>query len=227
MKKRIALVAGATGLVGHALINELKESNHYEKIIVLVRRKIEEFHHKVEMIVVDFDQLNNVKDKLVADDVYCCLGTTMKKAGSKEAFFRVDYEYPMELAKISKENGAKQFLLVSAMGADKDSTFFYNRVKGSLEEDVKALGFQALHIFRPSLLLGKRSEKRFGEDLAKSFFKIGSFFFRGPLEKYDAIKAETVAKGMYHRALSNPVGTYIYPSNEIKKIAQKVDKLAV
>src|SRR5690606_33293472 len=126
-------------------------------------------HPKMEVIIDDFKDLSHSRDKLQADHVYCCLGTTMKKAGSKEAFYAVDFHYPLEIAKYSQQQGASQFFLISALGANIKSKIFYNKVKGEIEVAVSSIPFQGINIFRPSLILGKRNEKRFGEDLAKVF----------------------------------------------------------
>ena len=197
---KVALLAGSTGLIGSQLLSLLLQDGKYQKIKVLSRKPLEEQHPSVENIVLDFDRLEDRSSELVCDDIFCCLGTTMKQAGSKEAFRKVDYHYPAQLATITKQLGATQYLLVSALGADKKSSVFYNRVKGEVEEVIEATGFRSFHIFRPSLLMGPRSEKRTGEDAAKWFFRY--FGFLVP-KKYSAIDSLKVAKAMLHSPVCN------------------------
>jgi len=215
MPKKTALIAGATGLTGSTLLKILTASDVYEKISLVSRKMLSVQHTKTEEVLVDFDKLEDFANRLHADDVFCCLGTTIKKAGSKEILKKVDYEYPLQLAKITKGNGAKRFLLVSAMGASEKSPFFYSRVKGALEKSLSDLGFDALHIFRPSLLLGKRNEFRFGEQVAVILFKMLSWAFVGPLRKYKGIKAETVANAMFIAAQKDGQGVKIWESDMI------------
>ncbi len=130
MKLKTAIIAGATGLVGKELLQNLLDNKNYEKVISIVRRKTSLNHPKLEQKIIDFDNLDEIASELIADEYFCCLGTTMKKAGSKEKFADVDYLYPVNLATIAQANNAKKYLLISAMGADKKSIIFYNKVKG-------------------------------------------------------------------------------------------------
>ena len=139
---KTALIAGASGLIGSQLLPLLLNGDRYERVNVLTRSALHLEHPKFKNLVVNFDQLSSSGQLLEADDVFCCLGTTMKKAGSKEAFRKVDHTYPLELAKVSKQCGARQYLLVSALGANKNSSIFYNAVKGEVEEAIAAIGFQ-------------------------------------------------------------------------------------
>lgn len=214
---KTALIAGATGLIGSKLLELILKDDDYERVIVLTRKPLDQEHAKLETIISNFKNLDKVSGSLKADDVFCCLGTTMKKAGSKEKFRKVDYDYPLELAKISKEHGASKYLLISAMGASKKSSVFYNQVKGEIEEAISKIGFDAYHIFRPSLLLGPRKEDRVGEDAAKTIFKIFGFLFVGPLKKYKAISYDKVAKAMLHFAKKDDKGEHIHESFELQK----------
>ena len=141
-----------------------------------------------------------------------------KEAKTKEQFYKIDFTYPYEIAEIALSNGAKQFLLVSAMGANKQSMFFYNRVKGEIEEAINKLSYPAKLIFRPSLLLGKRKNNRMGEEIAKKLMKSISFLMAGPFKKYRPIKARTVASGMVIVAEKNLSGIHIFESDQIKKL---------
>ncbi len=188
---KTALVVGATGLIGKHLTIKLLESNFYSKVKVLVRKSLDINHPNLEQIIVDFDNLDT--SKIIADDVFCCLGTTMKKAGSKPAFYKVDFIYPLEVAKAALVNGAKQYLIVTAMGADEKSMIYYNRVKGEIEKALTNLHYPTLLIFRPSMLIGKRDEPRLGEKIGEVLMKALSFLIP---EKYKAIEGEKVATAM-------------------------------
>lgn len=207
---KTALIAGATGATGKALLYQLLEDQSYIKVIALTRRPLTVKHHKLTQVQADFNQLNEVADQLQADDVFCCLGTTIKVAGSRENFYRVDHDYVYELAKTCLAGGATQFIMVSALGANADSGIFYNRVKGEIERDVAALNYPAFIIVRPSLLLATRASIRTGEVIAKYLMSALAFLFIGPLKRYKAIPVETVAKAMRHYAGENLSGTRVF-----------------
>jgi uncharacterized protein YbjT (DUF2867 family) len=215
-----AVIAGATGLVGHHLLNDLLAGDYYTKVIALTRRPFDTHHPKLEQRIINFDNLPEIDTTgFEHADFYCCLGTTIKKAGSRTAFRQVDFHYPLELARLCKNNKGNQFLIISAMGADSDSMFFYNRVKGDVEKAISNLQIQTLHIFRPSLLMGDRNESRVGEDISKKFFNLFGFLFVGPLKKYKGIKGTDVAWAMYAKARKDVSGKFIYESDEIAHIA--------
>lgn len=216
--KKTALIAGATGLTGSYLLQHLIRSDAYEKIKILTRKPLYFADPKVEVLLVDFDNLTPYKDKLHAHDVFCCMGTTIKKAKSKEAFKLVDLNYPLSIARLTKEMGAEQFLLISSMGANQNSMIFYSKVKGILENEIKKAGFVSLHIFRPSLLLGKRNEFRLGEKAGIVLYNLFSWIFIGKLRKYKGIKAEKVALGMFKAAQLNIKGIHTYESDKIATI---------
>jgi uncharacterized protein YbjT (DUF2867 family) len=215
---KIAIIAGASGLIGKFCLSYLLMDSNYSKIIVLSRRAFPIKDPKIENIVCDFDQLAQHSTKLIADDVYCCLGTTIAVAGSKENFRKVDLEYPLSLANICKQNGAKQYLLVSAMGADANSTIFYSKVKGELQNALQNIGFNSLHIFQPSLLTGLRKEFRLGERIAQVFMKLFNPLLLGSLKKYKSIEGMVVAYAMHKKASENLHGIHILQSQEIQKI---------
>lgn len=221
-KVRTALIAGASGLVGGHCLNLLLKSNRYSEVISIGRRDLPIIHPKLDQKVVDFDDLKSYAHDLAADDVFCCLGTTIKKAGSKEAFYKVDHTYVTKLAEVCKSRITTQFLVVSAMGADKSSLIFYNRVKGEMERDLQQMELNTVHIFRPSLLLGEREEQRAGEDFAAKVMQPLSKFMVGPLHKYKPIEAESVAKAMLYAASQNLSGVFIHPSDEIAAMTAKL-----
>lgn len=211
---KTALIAGATGLVGSFLLDKLLASDRYTNVIGVSRSHMGVNHPKFSNIISDFHQLAQVLAGLKPDDVFCCLGTTMAKARSKEMFYEVDFHFPMSLARTTFGLGAQQYLLVSALGADRDSSIYYNRVKGEVEEAVCKVGFNTVHIFRPSLLLGPREEKRAGEDAAKWLYKVFSFAI--PL-KYKAISSEKVAEAMLSAARKEQQGIFFHESREMQR----------
>ncbi len=222
MNQNTALIIGATGLVGEACLHQLADNAGYETVIALTRSKISFTHPKVRNIIVDFNNLDKHSADIQANHVYCAMGTTIGKAGSKEAFRKVDYEIPMQVARIAKANGAEKFMLVSSLGADAKSSIFYSRVKGELEESLKDLGYKVLLIFRPSILLGNRKEKRTGEEFGRFFAEKLPFLFAGPLAKYRGTPAQVVAKAMVNSALVEKAGTCIIENEEIFVRAEKL-----
>jgi len=193
---KTALVFGATGLIGAHIVQELLAHESYQKVLLFVRKPLNIQNEKVQEIITDYDHLDKVKDRLVGDDLFISLGTTMAKAGSKEAFYKVDYKYIFNVAQLAAQNNIKHLLLVSSMGADKNSSIFYTKVKGELEQAIQNLNIPTISIFRPSLLLGDREEKRFGERIFTTLSTYLSFLYFGPFKKYTPIKASKVAKTM-------------------------------
>ncbi len=209
----VAVLAGTTGLVGSHLLDLLLNDEHYTRIVALSRKALDRQHPKLQNLVVDFAHLEEYAAQLKAEDVFCCLGTTIRQAGSQAAFRKVDFDYPLNLAKVTQEQGAKQYLLVTALGSDKASTIFYNRVKGEVEEAIGHVGFDSYHIFQPSMLLGDRKESRAGEGVGKAVMTALDFLIP---KKYKAIEATKVAKGMLAIAKQNLAGTHIHVSGELQ-----------
>jgi uncharacterized protein YbjT (DUF2867 family) len=217
---KTALIAGATGLVGSQCLARLLREPVYERVIALVRRPLPQSDPRLDQRVIDFDRLGaEGSDFPGATDVFCCLGTTIKKAGTQEAFRLVDFTYVVGLAAQSLEHGARQFLLISSLGANQASAIFYSRVKGETEAAIAALPFEGRQIFRPSILVGERAENRPGERAGIVAMKGAAFLMLGPLRKYRPIAAATVAEAMVRVALKAPRGVNIYESNEIERIA--------
>ncbi|MFS0861910.1 oxidoreductase [Fredinandcohnia sp. 179-A 10B2 NHS] len=220
MGSKKAVIAGATGLIGNKLLRVLINADEYEKVYAFVRRPLGINHPKLEEVQVDFSHLENYREYLAVEDVFICLGTTIKKAKTQEAMYKVDVEYPVEIARLAKEAGAAHYLLVSSMNANPKSPIFYSRMKGELEEKVTSLGYKHLSIFRPSLLLGDRQEFRLGEEFAAKLYKVLGFVFVGPMRKYKAIEGQTVAKAMYKVAQNKEKGKVIYSSEGIAEIGR-------
>ena len=219
MNKKTALVIGATGVVGTQLVNVLSTNKNYEAIHLLTRKELKYKDPTCKVHIVDFDNLEQYADLFHVHDVFICLGTTIKKAKTKEAFRKVDYDYVVEAGKMAKSADVENLLVISAMGADSSSKFFYSRVKGDMEETLKQLKLNSLHIFRPSLLLGERNELRIGEKISGKLSSIFKFLLIGPLRPYRAIHAKTVATAMSIAAQSRSTGNQVYHSNEIESLA--------
>jgi len=213
--QKTALLAGATGLIGSHLLPLLLESERYAKVIVVGRRALPMRHPKLTQVVTDLDKLQDVRMQLIADDVYCCLGTTMRQAGSKEAFYKVDFLYVVTLAALTAANFAAQFMVVSSLGADAEARVYYSRVKGEMEEAVRQTPFRAVHIFRPSLLLGERAQPRLGEQLGAVLLRALRPLLRGPLQKYRPVTGAAVAAAMLRAAEDDGGGMRLHLSDEI------------
>jgi uncharacterized protein YbjT (DUF2867 family) len=219
-----ALVLGATGLVGGELVAELLRSEAYDAVVVLTRRPLAVRHPKLRETIIDLETLEDHAETFRGvRDVFCCLGTTIRKAGSQAKFRKVDLEYPLRAAKIAKRQGAGQFLAVTAMGADPNSKIFYNRVKGEAEKAMASVGIQGVHLFRPSLLLGERNEFRFGEAAGAWVMKSLDPLMRGRAAKYRAMPARTLARAMVNIALTGTAGVHIYPNDVIRVLGMEAE----
>ena len=210
---RRALLAGGSGLVGGIALRLLLESPGHSKVVSLGRRELPLSHPKLEQSALDA--------AFSGDEFYCCLGTTIKKAGSREAFRAVDFDAVLTLAKRASTSGVRHFFLVSSMGADERSAAFYAKTKGQIEKAVAALPFEGVHIFRPSLLLGARSESRPAEAFAQALSPWLSPLCVGPLRPYRPIEGETVARAMLAAARAARPGVEILPSDRIEEMARR------
>ncbi len=212
--EKSVLLCGATGLVGRHCLRLLSHSPAFGRLVVLTRRSLPQDVlqgvnvEKLEEHVLPFDELEAQPHLFQVDLILCALGTTIKEAGSKEGFLQVDFQYPLSMARLGIQEGATHFLLVSAVGANARSRFFYSRVKGELEEAVLALSYRSTTIVRPSLLLGKRDDFRLGEEVAK---RLG---FLAPA-RYKPVGAKVVAGALVRAAEENLPGTRIIESDQI------------
>lgn len=209
--EKTALLLGATGLVGSHLLQQLLENPHYARVVALSRRPLAMQHPKLHQEILDFDHPDAAKIK--GDDVFCALGTTLAKAGSKEAQYKIDCTYPFEIGKIARQNGARQYLLVSSVGADAKSSNFYLKTKGDLEEKIRGLDFEHFVAVRPSFLMGERKEFRLLE-------KIGIVLARifAPLipRRYRGIEAEKVARALIVKANEGGRGVELVESEALQ-----------
>lgn len=216
---KTALIVGASGLVGQHLLHILLHNEAYDRIVVLVRSSLNKQHPKLIEHIVSFDMLEDQPSLFAVDDVFCCLGTTIKKAGSQEVMYRIDVDYPYTIAKLSQQQGAQQFLVVSAMGANPQSSIFYSRMKGDLEQKLAKLAYPSLSILRPALLLGERNEVRVGERLGSIVAKGTAWLMTGPLRKYKAIEGKQVAQAMFNLSQQNNAGVHIYDNKQLHELA--------
>ena len=219
MKNKTVLLIGATGLVGGECLKSLIQRDLYKKVTVLTRSPLTPMmqEKRIDNHLIDFDNLSNYRHLMKADHVISALGATIKKAKTKENFYKVDFTYTYEIAKLAAEQGAEHYFLVSALGADPDSAIFYNRVKGEVERAVQNLPYLSINIFRPSLIVGARREKRLTEEVSKLFAGIFSFIIPA---RYKPVRAADIAGAIMKIAVSNPSGVRIVESDEIVKIAK-------
>ena len=212
---RSAIVVGSTGLVGKHLIDTLINSNTFDSVIALVRSPYFKDYKKIEEVVLDFNKKDPFKGLKKADHVFCCLGSTIRKAGSKKEFRFVDFDLPALFAKWAEQNNCDTFSLVSSIGADSSSKIFYNKTKGEVEEEIRNRNFLKIQIFRPSIILGKRNEFRPGELLGKGIFTLLSPLMIRTLKKYKAIHARDIAQGMVGHLFKDQYGVKVFESDEI------------
>lgn len=235
---KIAIIAGGSGLVGTQLLHQLFKQEQYDRVISVGRRELAIKHAKLVQVQVDFNQISkvNLDDKLREKDIgglnhslltalnadevtihaYCSLGTTIKKAGSKENFLKIDHDFVIAFARWVQQLGASKFLYVSSIGADAQSSMYYSQVKGKVEEDLKRIPFEYLGLFQPSILLGNRRENRIGEDVGKVVMRAVTFL--GLFKKYKPIYDSQVAKAMLFCAASDKKGIETISSTEMQEL---------
>jgi uncharacterized protein YbjT (DUF2867 family) len=214
----IALVIGATGLVGSELITQLVADNQFEKVKAFTRRPLGKVHPKLEEQIINFDYPQEWKRWVTGDVLFSALGTTLKKAGSKGAQFKIDYTYQYQFAKAASENGVAQYVLVSAAYSSSNSWIFYSRMKGNLESDIKKLSFENITILRPGMLSGDRKEERLGEKIGMSVFNI--LHHIPGLSSLKPIHASTVARAMIKSVTHHPSSINEYSLGKIFKLAE-------
>lgn len=225
MNRKTAIVFGATGLTGNYLLNLLLNDSRYEKVKVFVRREINfPANEKLEVNIVELASPEKYSQLLAGNDLFCCLGTTIAVAGSKEAFRKIDFELPVKIAEAASKNKISSFIVVSSLGADSKNSNFYLKTKGEMEEAIQKFPFRKFSSLRPSMLLGYRKEFRLGELIGKVLMKALGFIFTGSLKKYKAIHAEDVAKAMIAIA-NNDFAEKTFESNRIQDIADSFNNI--
>jgi len=216
---KTALVIGATGLVGTELIKQLLDDSRFEKVVVFSRRSLEKPHPKLTEHIIDFDQPHTWRHWVQGDILFSALGTTLKKAGSKEAQYKIDHNYQYAFAKAASEQEVPHYVLVSSASASPDSKIFYSRMKGELERDISKLPFRSINILQPSLLYGERKETRLGESIGYAIIRRLNAL--SLLKKYRPIHGATVARAMIHAGIKNNAGKQIYVLDQIFSLAEE------
>ncbi len=217
-QQKTAILLGATGLTGNLLLQLLLEDNRYNKIKLFSRSTSGVVHPKVEEYLGDLIHLETFKNDFKADEVFCCIGTTKSKTPDKERYKKIDFGIPAKAAQLCKENGIETLIIISALGANSKSNIFYNRTKGEMEDAVLQLKIPKTHILQPSLIGGKREEKRIGEWIFKQLMKVANLVMAGPLKKYKSIHPLDIAKAMVWLA-NNEFKAVRIPSDEIKSLS--------
>lgn len=216
--KKHAIVLGATGLVGSALVNQLISHNSFHRITLITRRKTGFTDSKISELIIDFDHPELWQDKIKGDVLFSAFGTTLKKAGSKDVQYKIDFTYQVEVAKAAANNDVKDYVLVSSAGANSKSKLFYSRIKGELDDNVKQLAFEKIHLIKPSVLAGSRTEKRLGEGIG---IIVGTVICKLPfLRKYRPIMDSTVAKAMINCSLNPKLGSFSHELNAVHQLAK-------
>lgn len=218
---KTAILIGATGLTGEQLLEKLLADKEFSLVKAFVRSSSGLTHSKLEEIKIGFERINDYKHLVKGDVLFSALGTTIKKAGSKEQFYKIDFEYNYAFAKAASENGVSKFVLVSSLGAKSLSSNFYLKTKGQLEEAVHALKFKSIYILRPSMLLGSRKEFRLAEMTGKKIMRLLNFLFVGRLKKYKAIDSNIVAGAMLILGKKNSEGFNVLESDQIVDLVKK------
>ena len=216
-----AIIAGASGLVGSSLLNILLQQPEYNEVVVLVRKELPLSHKKLVQAIVDFDRLDQYQHIINGHALFCCLGTTRHKTPDMADYRRVEFDYPVQLAKLALDNQVIQYHLVSSMGANVNASSFmyYTKLKGEVEQAIEHIALPCLQIYRPSLLTGERNENRPEERVATGIMKLVDPLLIGPLKRYKSIPAQTVAMAMYKQSLQSKEGVFIHPSDHIKQLA--------
>ena len=219
MQSLTATVLGATGLIGEQLVQQLLNDPVFSKVRILVRRPVKLSHSKLEVQIVDFDDLVEFRSKLGKGDcIFCCIGTTQKKVkGDKDRYRKIDVDIPVNAAKMGKDAGYTSYLLVSSVGANAQAANFYLKLKGEVENEIAAINFDSFHVFRPSILLGKRNEFRIGERVGKIVMQAVSGLLLGNLKKYRGIDRVVVAHAMAAAAKSDRKGMFVHHYDDMIK----------
>ena len=219
MEQKTAIILGATGLTGGILLDKLIDDPRYRKIKVFSRNHVQK-SDKIEEYLIDLFELEKVADLFTADEVYCCIGTTQKKTPDNDTYRMIDFGIPATAAKLSRKNKIGTFQVISAMGADEKSRFFYNRVKGEMEGAVLEQNISNTYILQPSLIGGNRQESRPFEFIWKKIMSVGDYLLVGSLKKYRSIHPETIVNAMIYLANNNYRSGRI-TSDEIREIAER------
>lgn len=217
-----AIILGASGLTGGILLKKILKDDRYDTIKLFSRSKIENLPSKVSQFTGNILKLETLKKDFIADEVFCCIGTTAKKTPNKALYKKIDFGIPKTAAKLSKENKIATYIVVSAIGAKASSSIFYNKIKGEMQNAVLSENIKNTHILQPSIIDGTRSETRIGEKIGLFFFRIFQPLLIGNLKKYRITRADDIAQAMLNLANSNSIEKII-TSERISHIAKKIN----
>lgn len=217
-KMKKAILFGASGFIGSYLLNDLLQSDIYDEVTIVVRKPLSIQHPKLKIVLADYHSLAQNAAYLVGDDVFITLGTTKKKTPDKKEYYQIDHDYPVLAAELTKANGATSVLLVSAVGANANSSIFYVKTKGEAERDIIAVNFDHTHIFRPSMIMGNREESRPLEKVFIKVFSVVNLLLVGKLNKYKGIAAKNIAKAMISAAQVPNEKVKVYHWKEMQKL---------
>jgi len=215
---KTALLFGATGFIGSYLLEELLNSSDYDRVTAITRKPLQTKHPKLTNLIGDYHSLPAIKEKLKADDVFIAIGTTKANTPDAKLYYQIDHDYPVLAAKSAKENGAKSVFLVTSVGANASSRFFYTKTKGEIERDVRALNFESTNIFRPSMLMGTRKEHRQLEKMILQIWPLVNLALVGPFSLYKGINGKDVATAMVNSARKPSQKLKIYHWNEMNAL---------
>lgn len=217
---KTAIILGATGLTGSIVLDKLLNDERYQSIKVFGRNSVHKEHSKLQENICNLLKPETFKSSFYGDEVFCCIGTTASKTQNKSQYKKIDHGIPVSAAKLASQNGMKTLLVMSALGANENSSVFYNRIKGEMERDVLKESVEKTFLIQPALIGGERNEKRWGELIFKKIFSVFNFLLVGPLKKYRSIKPETIAQAMIYLANSE-WETGRIPSGQLAEIGKK------
>jgi hypothetical protein len=215
---RKAIIFGASGFVGSYLLTELLNNSDYEEVTIVVRKDLNIRHPKLKILIGNYHSLSDLKTQFIAEDVFITLGSTKKKTPKQDEYYQVDHDYPVLAANIAQQNGATSIFLLTAIGANSESNVFYVRTKGEAERDIIALNFAHTHIFRPSMIMGSRKEKRLAEKMMMKIWSAINPLFVGKATKYKGITAQNIAKSMNNAAKNQTEKVQIYNWKEMNAL---------
>ena len=222
MQQQTAVIIGASGLIGSNLLQQLLKDNDFSNVTILVRNKLPFEHLKLRQVIINFNHEDEYRQMGIGDIIFCCIGTTQKKVkGNKKEYEKIDVEIPVTAAETGSKQGFKKFLIVSSVGADVNSSNFYLHIKGKMENAIRQTLFSSISIFRPSMLLGQRSESRPLERVGQTIMKSFSFIFINKIKKYHPIQADQVAGAMIVVSKENTTGITVFEYNEMMSLINK------
>jgi uncharacterized protein YbjT (DUF2867 family) len=216
MKK--AVLFGASGFIGSFLLEELLNDSEYEQVTIVVRKSLNINHTKLKTLIGDYHSLPDLKENIVADEIFIALGTTLKNTPDKDEYYHIDHDYPVLASKIAKDKGAKSVFIVTAVGANSNSKILYVKTKGETERDIIALDYEHTHIFHPSMLLGSRKENRPLEKFLQKIWSVVNLILIGKLKRFRGIEGKDVAKAMVKAATNQTEKVKVYHWQEMSDL---------